>query len=256
MVKYTHNQCHLTLMLPRVKTAGKNGDLLECDLDRSRQGVGTNIFRMAPRHHVESLCVEDIEGIIPDNTMIVVGHIDIHKNIHYGTPVDIFDAAETGALSRIAGDVATLYDVMFIICLDQVKEHFDVQKFDEANRKTYEMFPEQAAEPVLTKASRWFSSLTDGDAFVGMVKAFEEAVVNFIPNENRKAAMWTILEKERETARIESEYRVKAVEMMFEQTKADLGKRWENFSAQEALKLLEELDGQFGSSGSTLARAE
>ena len=49
------------------------------------QSIGTNIFKMAPRHHVESLCVEDIEGIIPDNTMIVVGHIDIHKNIHYGT---------------------------------------------------------------------------------------------------------------------------------------------------------------------------
>jgi hypothetical protein len=40
---------------------------------------------MAPRHHVEDLCVEDIEGMIPDHTMIVVGHIDIHKNIHYAT---------------------------------------------------------------------------------------------------------------------------------------------------------------------------
>ena len=49
------------------------------------QSVGTNIFRMAPRHHVESLCVEDVEGMIPNSTMHVLAHIDIHKNIHYAT---------------------------------------------------------------------------------------------------------------------------------------------------------------------------
>ena len=173
-----------------------------------------------------------------------------------GTPVDIFDAAETGTLSLIHGNVATLVDALFVICLDQIKEHFDVQKFDEANRKTYEMFPEQAAEPLLTKASRWFGSLVDGTALSEMEKAFEEAVVNFTPNENRKAALRAVLEKERETERLETEYRIKAVEMMFEQAKTDLGKRWENFSKQEIVKLMEQLDGQFGSSGSTLARAE
>ena len=49
------------------------------------QSIGTNIFKMAPRQHVESLCVEDIEGMIPNSTIHVVAHIDIHKNIHYGT---------------------------------------------------------------------------------------------------------------------------------------------------------------------------
>ena len=90
-----------------------------------------------------------------------------------GEPVDIFDAAETGALSSIHGNTATLVDTMFVICLDQIREHFDVQKFDEANRRTYEMFPEQASEPLLTKASRWFGSFVDGDALRAMEKAFE-----------------------------------------------------------------------------------
>jgi hypothetical protein len=35
--------------------------------------------------NIEDLCVEDEEGIIPNDTTIVVGHIDIHKNIHYAT---------------------------------------------------------------------------------------------------------------------------------------------------------------------------
>ena len=168
-----------------------------------------------------------------------------------GKPVDIFEAAETGSLSLIHGDVATLVDTVFIICLDQIKEHFDVQKFDELNRKTYELFPEQASETLLQKASRWFGNLIDGNAIDDMTKAFEEAVINFIPNENRKAALRAILEKERETARIESDYQVKAVHMLFEQAKKNLGKRWENFSKKEAQKLLDQLDGQFDSSGST-----
>jgi len=63
----------------------ENSHVFWSEYQNDPQGVGTNIFRMAPRYHVESLCVEDIEGMIPNNTTIVVGHIDIHKNIHYAT---------------------------------------------------------------------------------------------------------------------------------------------------------------------------
>jgi len=63
----------------------ENSHVFWSEYQNEPQGEGTNIFRMAPRHHVEDLCVEDIEGMIPNSTMIVVGHIDIHKNIHYAT---------------------------------------------------------------------------------------------------------------------------------------------------------------------------
>lgn len=63
----------------------ENSHVFWSEYQNEPQGEGTNIFRMAPRHHVESLCVEDIEGTIPDSTILVFGHIDIHKNIHYAT---------------------------------------------------------------------------------------------------------------------------------------------------------------------------
>jgi hypothetical protein len=63
----------------------ENSHVFWSEYQNEPQSEGTNVFRMAPRHHVEDLCVEDIEGIIPNNTMVVVGHIDIHKNIHFAT---------------------------------------------------------------------------------------------------------------------------------------------------------------------------
>ena len=63
----------------------ENSHVFWSEYQNDPQNEGSNIFRMAPRHHVEDLCVEDTEGMIPDNTILVVGHIDIHKNIHYAT---------------------------------------------------------------------------------------------------------------------------------------------------------------------------
>jgi hypothetical protein len=59
-------------------------------------------------------------------------------------PVDILEATETGTLAGIYGNVPTLVDVMFILTLDQIKEHFDIEQFDKANCWNYELYPEQA----------------------------------------------------------------------------------------------------------------
>jgi len=63
----------------------ENSHVFWSEYQNEPKGEGTHLFHMAPRHHIEDLCVEDLEGIIPDHTIIVVGHIDIHKNIHYAT---------------------------------------------------------------------------------------------------------------------------------------------------------------------------
>ncbi|GHT17845.1 hypothetical protein FACS1894189_4530 [Planctomycetales bacterium] len=107
--------------------------------------------------------------------------------------------------------------------------------------------PEQRDEPPLTKASRWFRSLIDGDALIQMVDAFNEAIVNFTPNENRRAALRTVLEKERETERLEAEYRIKLVNQMFDQTKDGLDKRWKQLTETQLTRLEKTLDGRFDS---------
>ena len=63
----------------------ENSHVFWSEYQNEPQGEGTNIFRMAPRAHVDDLCVDNFEGTIPDTTYIVVAHIDIHQNIHYGT---------------------------------------------------------------------------------------------------------------------------------------------------------------------------
>jgi hypothetical protein len=63
----------------------ENSHVFWSEYQNEPQSEGTNIFRTASRTQVEALCVEEPEGTIPNNAMLVVAHIDIHKNIHYGT---------------------------------------------------------------------------------------------------------------------------------------------------------------------------
>jgi hypothetical protein len=63
----------------------ENSHVFWSEYQNEPQGEGKNIFRTASRGQVETLCVEEPEGSIPNSAMLVVAHIDIHKNIHYGT---------------------------------------------------------------------------------------------------------------------------------------------------------------------------
>jgi hypothetical protein len=177
----------------------------------------------------------------------------VKKFVQYddGRPVDILEASETGTLSMIYGDIRTMVDVMFYLCLDQIKEHFDIQKYDAENQKTYEFQPELATETTLVKASRWFGSIIDGNTLFEIIESFKDAVVNFTPDENRRNALRAILMKERETQKLEAEYRIKTVNKIFEQAKADLGDRWKRLETQELQNLKTTLDGLIGSSGNT-----
>ncbi|GHT18036.1 hypothetical protein FACS1894189_5150 [Planctomycetales bacterium] len=143
--------------------------------------------------------------------------------------------------------MSVFVDVMFMLVLDQVKNHFDLAKYDADNQKTYDLMPEQRDEPPLTKASRWFGSLIDGDALIQMVDAFNEAIVNFTPNESRRAALRAVLDKERETEKLEAEYRIKLVNQMFDQTKDGLDKRWKQLTETQLTRLEKTLDGRFDS---------
>jgi hypothetical protein len=162
-----------------------------------------------------------------------------------GKPVDILEAAETGTIHGILSDIATFVDVMFVVCLDQIKQYFDLKKYDEDNRKTYDLFPEQESEPPLTKASRWFGSIIDGNTLIAMMEAFNEAVINFTPNGNRRTTLKTILEREKEIERLELDHQLATVNQMYEKTKNNLGKQWKTVQQ----KIETELDGQFNKSG-------
>ncbi|MDR1493960.1 MAG: hypothetical protein LBT05_14760 [Planctomycetaceae bacterium] len=173
-----------------------------------------------------------------------------------GTPVDLFDAAERGTLANIYYDVETLVNTVFVLCLDQIKDSFDVAEYDRENKAVYALFPEQEKEPPLTKASRWFGGLIDGDTVVGMIQAFQESVANFIPNENRRKAFLAILEREKAIEKLEAEHRNKMVNMMYDRATSHLGDRWKTLAETTARKMEKNLDGQFGRSGDTPESSE
>jgi hypothetical protein len=173
-----------------------------------------------------------------------------------GKQVDIFEAAETGTLARIYGDLKILIDVMFVICLDQIKEYFDVKKFDESNQKTYELFPDQADEPPVVKASRWFGSILDGDSVGQIIEAFKESVINFTPSATRRAALQTIMIKEKEIEQLETEYRLNTLNKIYETTKNSMEQRWEILAKQKQKEIMSELDGRSEISTSTQELSE
>ncbi|MDR2169699.1 MAG: hypothetical protein LBP59_06125 [Planctomycetaceae bacterium] len=168
-----------------------------------------------------------------------------------GKPVDLFEAAETGTLAAIMHNIALLIDVVFVLCLDQVKENFNLEKYDNENKKTYELRPELELESRLTKASRWFGNSIDGDTVIKIVDAFSEAIVNFIPSESRRQTLQVVLAKEKEIEQIEAELQMKSAERTFQKTKELIIKRWDQISETKQQEVKEILDGQFNSSTNT-----
>ena len=148
-------------------------------------------------------------------------HIDI-KNKHVdeikrfckgadGKPIDLLAVIAKGEnLETLFNDVSTIVNIVFVVCYDQVKEHFDLTAYDKQNEDDYEMFPELKTENVKIKASRWFGGLLNGQALTDLLKAFEEALVNFCPSERLKAA----LKKMAELEEIQSEAVIQQIEEM------------------------------------------
>lgn len=149
-----------------------------------------------------------------------------------------------------------IYEGQAIDYAPSLDQHFDLKQFDEENKWNYEVFPNQEKEPVITKASRWFGSIIDGDTLLQMVEAFNEAIINFTPSENQRAAMRTILEKEKEMQRLGAEFRTKTVNLMFERSKEKMVRQWDQHANQEIKKLENQLDGQFDSLTNTPESAE
>jgi hypothetical protein len=129
-----------------------------------------------------------------------------------GKPIDLLSILERGNLEQLVNDIELMVNVVFVICYNQVRERFNLALYDEANRETYEMCPELKTESEKIKASRWFGEQLNGQSLIEMVDAFQEALVNFFPNESRKAALKKILEKSRELERMQSNEMVQQID--------------------------------------------
>jgi hypothetical protein len=60
----------------------------------------------------------------------------------------------------------------------------------------YEYLPEEKNKPLVQKAADWFGERIGGEQIHPLVKAWEEALLNFIPNPRIKQAIQRVMERE------------------------------------------------------------
>jgi hypothetical protein len=139
---------------------------------------------------------------------IKIQHIEAVKRLckdKFGRPIDLLEIIETGNLDQIINDIELLVDIVFVLCYQQVKELFDVAEYDKNNAEMYELIPEWKKESTMIKASRWFGNRLNGETLITLIEAFQEGLIDFFPNESKRAALRKIIAKEKELEQIQNE---------------------------------------------------
>lgn len=124
-----------------------------------------------------------------------IERVKAHVKGFNGQPVDLLDVAEKGDFSAISGRVQQVLDVVFWLCFDEIMECFDRAQWDEDHASLYEMCPEEKRKSTLQKAADWFGERISGAQVLPLVKAWEEALLNFIPNPRVKEAVQKVMER-------------------------------------------------------------
>ncbi|GHT42978.1 hypothetical protein FACS189443_6510 [Planctomycetales bacterium] len=139
---------------------------------------------------------------------IKMRHIEAVKRLckdKNGKPVDLLLVIQTGNIEQLFNDIETIVNIAFVLCGEQVKERFDVAAYDASNADMYELVPEWKTESNVIKASRWFGERINGAVLGNLIEAFQEALIDFFPNESRKTALKKIVENQKQIDRIQVE---------------------------------------------------
>ena len=113
-----------------------------------------------------------------------------------GQPVDLLAIAERGDFSTISGSVQTVLNVVFWLCLDEILQNFDLEEWNYRHEKLYEYLPNEKGRSVLQKAAVWFGERISGDGLLEIVRAWERALLNFIPNTKLRESVQNVMARE------------------------------------------------------------
>lgn len=125
-----------------------------------------------------------------------VERVKAHVTGVNGKPVDLLAVAEKGDFSAISGSVEVVLKVVFWLCFDEIMANFDREAWDKDHAALYEMCPEEKQKTPLQKAADWFGSRIGGEEVLPLVKAWEEALLNFIPNPRVSEALQKVMDRE------------------------------------------------------------
>ena len=113
-----------------------------------------------------------------------------------GKPVDLLEIAEKGDFSSVSGSVQIILKVIFWLLLDDIMQNFDREEWDRDHATLYEVVPEEKRKTLIQKAADWFGERIGGEQVIEMVKAWESALLGFIPNPRVKEAVEKVMDKQ------------------------------------------------------------
>jgi hypothetical protein len=113
-----------------------------------------------------------------------------------GKPVDLLEIAEKGDFSSVSGSVQIILKVIFWLLLDDIMANFDRESWDRDHATLYEVVPEEKRKTLIQKAADWFGERIGGEQVIEMVKAWESALLGFIPNPRVREAVEKVMDKQ------------------------------------------------------------
>ncbi len=125
-----------------------------------------------------------------------VERVKAHVKGVNGQPVDLLAIAEKGDFSAVSGSVQTVLQVVFWLLLDDIMANFDREQWDADHAALYELVPEEKKKTVLQKVADWWGERIGGAEVLALVRAWETAVLNFIPNPRVREAARKVMERE------------------------------------------------------------
>lgn len=125
-----------------------------------------------------------------------IERVKAHVKGNGGKPVDLLEIAEKGDFSAVSGSVQTVLQVVFWLLLDDIMTNFDREQWDADHATLYEMVPEEKRKTILQKAADWFGERIGGEEVLAMVKAWEAAILDFIPSPHVKNAVQNVMDRQ------------------------------------------------------------
>ena len=156
-----------------------------------------------------------------------------------GEPLDLLELADTGNLWKIFGSSQLMLDMIFLLCLPQIDEHFVLADFDKTHEDDLSLIPELASS-LQKKKAYWFAEGIGPEQIPEITKAFKEAIVNFTPNPHQRAALEAVLENQEALTQAQAQRAIRISNSRREKIDAELEKQAnqeiQQLSAAELLK--------------------
>lgn len=127
-----------------------------------------------------------------------------------GKPLDLFQLVDEGKLYTVYSSAQLMLDVVFVLCLDQIKEHYCDASFERLHEPELEVMPELKTS-LVKRMGLWFGEGIGPEQVAEITAAFKEAIVNFIPNPHQRAVLQKLLESQETLEEALAKQRLKAI---------------------------------------------